>query len=90
MILLLYSKTVPDHFAKPQLVLINFADADLELKLSKCHFIHRETIFLGHMINSSGIHTSTDKIETVTYPYPTNVDQVRIFLGLRPRIHKNL
>lgn len=69
-----FSKTVSDNFEKKkkttQLVLIRLADAGLKLKLSNSHFLQRETTLLSHVINSSGIHTSKDKTETVVkYPF---------------------
>ena len=81
--LIIFSKSVPDHFQKLRLVLSRLKDAGLKLKLSKCAFLRKETTFLGHVINDKGIHTSQDKISAIAnYPTPTSVEQVRSFLGL--------
>ena len=53
------------------------------MKLTKCKFCYKEIKFLGHKLDAEGIHTLDDKIEAVKhFPVPTNVDEVRQYLGL--------
>ena len=81
--IIIFSKSVPEHLEKLNIVLQRLQQAGLKLKLTKCALLRKETTFLGHTINASGIHTSQDKIEAmINYPTPTTVDEVRSFLGL--------
>ena len=62
---IVFSKDVLEHFQKLEKVLSCLAESGLKLKLSKCHFLQKETKFLGHVIDANGIHTSQDKIQTI-------------------------
>ena len=77
------SKTTREHLDTLSQVLSRFAKAGLKLKLSKCSFLKRQISFLGHRVDREGIHTLDDKIRAVCkFPTPTNVDQIRSFIGL--------
>ncbi|XP_036347413.1 uncharacterized protein LOC118756776 [Rhagoletis pomonella] len=55
----------------------------LTLRPSKCQFLSNEVRFLGHEISSSGIAPGEMKTQCIKeFPRPTNVTQVRQFLGL--------
>ena len=54
----------------------------LKLKPSKCEFFRQELIYLGDVISKDGIQTDSKKVETICkWPMPTNVTEVRSFLG---------
>ncbi len=40
--------------------------AGLKVKLSKCEFLKNLIRFLGHEVDSSGIHTQADKIQAIS------------------------
>ena len=81
--LILVSRDVDSHLEKLDLVLQKFADAGLKLNLPKCKFLKSSIEFLGHIVDSNGIHTTNAKIKAVQkFPTPNSVDQVRSFLGL--------
>ncbi len=63
--LLICSKDANSHFASLEAVLDKLRTARLKLKLSKYAFLKVKFLFLGHMVDSSGIHTETDKIEDI-------------------------
>jgi len=47
-----------------------------------CSFFVPSLTYLGHTIDSHGIHTLSDRVEAVMkVPIPTNVSQLRSFLG---------
>ena len=49
----------------------------------KCSFAQFEAKYLGYIIDKDGNHTDPSKISTIKeYPVPTNVTEVRAFLGL--------
>ena len=53
------------------------------LKKDKCHFLIPSVEYLGHQIDQEGIRTVPSKLETITNaPPPTNVQELRSFLGL--------
>ncbi|CAI5671544.1 unnamed protein product [Oreochromis niloticus] len=57
--------------------------AGLRLNPAKCRLLARETTFLGHVISAQGITTDSAKVAAVRdWPTPSNVKQLRSFLGL--------
>ena len=55
----------------------------LYAKLSKCQFWLDRVAFLGHIISAEGISVDPQKIEAiVNWQPPTNVTEIRSFLGL--------
>ena len=55
---------------------------NLVLNFEKCHFMVDKGIVLGHIISSKGIEVDKAKIDLImSLPYPTNVREVRSFLG---------
>ena len=53
------------------------------MKRKKCTFLHTSVKYLGHVIDQSGLHTSDDKVaDIINAPQPTNVTELRSFLGL--------
>ena len=52
-------------------------------ELKKCEFWLNQVVFLGHVISKDGITVDPNKIEAVVnWDRPTNVSEVRSFLGL--------
>jgi len=55
----------------------------LYAKLKKCEFWLEEVVFLGHVVCKEGIKVDPQKIRAIVdWPRPTNVTEVRSFLGL--------
>ena len=55
----------------------------LRVKLEKCKFMQPSVEYLGHQIDSSGVYTTTKKVEAILKaPGPCDVQQLRSFLGL--------
>lgn len=71
------------------LCLINLAkvlqrceEVNLVLNWQKCHFMVQEGVVLGHMVSSKGLEVDKAQIEVIEkLPLPTNVKEVRSFLG---------
>ncbi len=81
--LIICSKDAYSHFISLEAVLDKLRTAGLKLKLSKCAFMRAKIPFLGHMVDSSGIHTQAYKIEAIrNLTQPRSVENVRSFLGL--------
>ncbi|KAD4981923.1 hypothetical protein E3N88_18594 [Mikania micrantha] len=81
--ILIYSKTWDDHLHHIAITLQLLLDHSLVAKLSKCIFGQTQVAYLGHVISATGVAVDPDKISTIQqWPIPTNVKQVRNFLGL--------
>ncbi|KAF5789771.1 putative nucleotidyltransferase, Ribonuclease H [Helianthus annuus] len=80
---LIYSRSRAEHAQHLRLVLELLQGNQLYAKFSKCEFWLEEVQFLGHIVNSRGIHVDSAKIEAVKgWITPKNPSEVRSFLGL--------
>lgn len=80
---LIYSRTLIDHAKHLEEVFQLLGQNKLYLKKSKCSFAQRSLEYLGHIISAEGVATDPAKIAAVKqWPQPTNVKQLRGFLGL--------
>ncbi|XP_028042295.1 uncharacterized protein K02A2.6-like [Bombyx mandarina] len=72
-----------EHLERLHQVLQRLQDAGFVLQKSKCQFFQDEINYLGSTINKEGLRKSPDKIKAILKaPAPTNVSQLRSFLGL--------
>ena len=82
MMLLFFSKTPEEHLLRLKAVFEKLKKAELKLKPSKCEFFKQELTYLGHVVSKNCIQTDSKKGEAVCkWPVPTNVTEVRSFLG---------
>ena len=81
--ILIGGSDVEDHADNLKLVFDRLSDAGFKLNKNKCTFQQKSVNYLGHMIDSVGLHPTQDKISAVKCaPAPTNVTQLKSFLGL--------
>jgi hypothetical protein len=81
--IVIYSKTFEEHVQHLELIFKCLKEAALQVNIDKCRFFSRKIHFLGHVISDEGIRPDESKIEKVkNFPTPTNIKQVRGFLGL--------
>ena len=81
--ILIFSKSKEEHEQHLRLVLDKLREHQLYAKFRKCEFLLHEVGFLGHVMTAEGLAVDPTKIEAVTkWPSPTNVKEVRSFLGL--------
>ena len=82
--ILIYSRsTAEDHLEKVQLVLDRIRKHNLKLKLSKCHFLKKETKYLGFVINEQGIKPNMDKVAAIrALKTPNSKKDCRSILGM--------
>nr|GFC96294.1 putative reverse transcriptase domain-containing protein [Tanacetum cinerariifolium] len=81
--ILIYSRNEEEHANRLRIILELLQKAKLYAKFSKCDFWIRIVQFLGHLIDSQGLHVDPAKIEAVkNWTSPTTPTEVRQFLGL--------
>nr|GEU32839.1 putative reverse transcriptase domain-containing protein [Tanacetum cinerariifolium] len=81
--ILIYSRNEEEHANHLRMILELLRKEKLYAKFSKCDFWIRIVKFLGHLINSQGLHVDPTKIEAVmNWTSPTTPTKVRQFLGL--------
>jgi hypothetical protein len=81
--ILIFSKTEEEREKHLRLVLEKLRSNQLYAKFSKCEFCLTEVAFLGHVISAGGVSVDPSKLEDVlNWMPPTNVSEIRSFLGL--------
>ncbi|GKC37812.1 putative reverse transcriptase domain-containing protein [Tanacetum coccineum] len=63
--ILIYSKSIKEHAGHLKLILNLLKNEELYAKFSKCEFWLSKVQFLGHVIDSEGIHVDSAKIEAI-------------------------
>ncbi|GKA33529.1 putative reverse transcriptase domain-containing protein [Tanacetum coccineum] len=81
--ILIYSRNKEEHTNHLRIILELLKKENLYAKFSKCDFWIRIMQFLGHLIDSQGLHVDPAKIEAVkNWTSPTTPTEIRQFLGL--------
>ena len=81
--ILVSGKTPEEHLHNLNEVLQRLESAGLHLKKEKCSFCLPEVDYLGHTISAEGLTPSPSKTRAITaVTKPTNVTQLKAFLGL--------
>ena len=87
--ILVYSKSLRDHVTHVQTVLQTLRNKHLFANMEKSLFSVDKLVFLGFIVSSKGVHVDESKINAIkTWPQPTNLQQVRSFLGLAGFYHR--
>lgn len=87
---LIYSSgDVDSHIADIASVLERLASCGLEANIKKCRFGYEEVLFVGHLLSHGTIRPDPSKVKAVNdIPAPTNLTELRSFLGLVNYYHK--
>ncbi|GJV83534.1 putative reverse transcriptase domain-containing protein [Tanacetum coccineum] len=81
--ILIYSKDKKEHEEHLKAILELLKKEKLYAKFSKCEFWIPKVQFLGHVIDSRGIHVDPAKIESIkNWASPKTPTEIRQFLGL--------
>ncbi|GKB24891.1 putative reverse transcriptase domain-containing protein [Tanacetum coccineum] len=79
--ILIYSKNKQEHEEHLKLILELLKKEELYAKFSKCEFWIPKVQFLGHVIDSQGIHVDPAKIESIKdWASPKSPTEIRQFL----------
>ena len=86
---LIHGQTAKEHDERLDRVLQRLQEAGLTLNRQKCHFSQSQVKFLGQIVDSDGIRPDPDKVRAIReVPPPTNVSEVRRFLGMTNHLSK--
>ena len=81
--ILIYSPTWELHLEHVKKALEILKQRQFFLKATKCAFGKQELEYLGHFISCKGVKVDDAKISAmVAWPRPTNITELRGFLGL--------
>ena len=81
--IIVFSMSLEDHVTHLRTVLQILRKERLYDNMDKCLFGVDKLDFLGFVVSSKGVHVDEAKIDAIkTWPQPTNLQQVRCFLGL--------
>ena len=81
--ILITGATLEEHLINLAEVLDRLSTHGMRLKREKCKFLQDSVEYLGHCIDTDGVHTSPSKVEGISkVPTPKNVTELRSFLGM--------
>ena len=81
--ILITGATPEEHLMNLTEVLDRLSKHGMRLKREKCKFLQDSVEYLGHCIDSDGVHTSPSKVEAISKaPAPKNVTELRSFLEM--------
>lgn len=71
------------HLRNLDATLQRLEEYGLKVRKDKCEFFRPSVEYLGHVIDSTGLHKAPSKVKAIVEaPSPENVSQLRSFLGL--------
>lgn len=72
-----------DNGKRLKSVLERFRENGVKLRYDKCKFRQSAVMYLGHRIDSEGLHPIEKNVEAIMRtPYPRNVTELRSFIGM--------
>ena len=81
--ILITGKTEEEHLRTLEEVLSRLEKAGIRLRRGKCAFMLKSLEYLGHRISGKGLQPTDKKVKAVrAAPAPTNLTQLKSFLGL--------
>ena len=87
--ILVHGRTQEEHDKRLKLVLQRLSELGMTLNSRKCMFSQSSVKFLGHVIDSQGIRPDPSKVSAIEhFSTPTNVSDVRRFLGMINQLSK--
>lgn len=88
---LIFSKTEQEHIDTVKTVLERLREKNVTVNPDKCEFGKRSMEFFGHVFSASGISAHKSKVDCLIHTdAPTNVSELRSFLGMAQYISRFL
>lgn len=80
--LIVFGRNLTSHNKNLQDVFERLQKVNLKLNPSKCTFLKKQILYLGHLISNKGILPDPEKVSTIEkYPCPQNADEVKRFVA---------
>lgn len=80
--LICMGRSLSDHNKNLIQIFEKLRSANLKLNPSKCDFLKKEILYLGHVVSGNGILPDPDKIKVIeNYPVPKSTDDVKRFVA---------
>ena len=77
------TETFEEHLKWVEIVLNKLVDARLKVNREKCEFCCSSVTYLGFLLDQDGLRPDPDRVTALlNYPTPTNLRQLRGFLGI--------
>ena len=81
--IIITGKSTEEHLNLQSQVLERLQDKGFRLRKDKCHFLQTLVEYLGHVIDTDGLHTTPTKQQVIAEARaPTNISELHSFLGL--------
>jgi len=81
--ILVAGRTLDEHLSRLAEVLKRLENSGMRLNKQRCLFLCSSIEYLGHVVDEVAIHPTEEKVKAIKEaPAPTNVTQLRSFLGL--------
>ena len=81
--IIIYRKTAEEHFDHPQQDFHKLCEAELSMKLSKCHVFAKGIQYFGHVLSTTGIKPLPYKMTSIKWIKPLkNAKQLKAFCRL--------
>ena len=82
--IIIFSASVDEHVVHLKEVFRMLRDVNVKLNPKKCSFSKQRVEYRGQVVTPEGISPNPDKVRVVQkFPTPTNLKELRSFLGLR-------
>jgi len=80
---LCYSGSVEEHFLHLREIFVRFRTSRMRLNPKKCSLLLPELVFLGNLVNASGIGPDPDKVKAMLeFLVPTSQKKLKEALGM--------
>lgn len=80
--LIIFGRSLEQHNRNLMTVFSRLRKMNLKLNPSKCEFLKKQILYLGHIISSEGISPDPEKVLAIKdYPRPTTSDEVKRFVA---------
>lgn len=89
--LIIFGKTFDEQNRNLVSVFERLRKVNLKLNPTKCSFLKKELVYLGHYISAKGIKPDPAKIECIKqWPSPTTADEVKRFIAFANYYRKHI
>ena len=75
--IIVFGDSIEQHNKNLMAILNRLRKVSLRLNPSKCNFLQKEIVYLGHLISAEGIKPDPSKVACIKeWPIPTTADEV--------------